>query len=234
MSTPTKLASRSSLVALAVTLALGMTSAVSAQAAESELSADEVVAQIQAFYDQTDTIEASFHQTYYHALYRRYQRSSGNMVFDKPGRMRFDYSSGKVIVSDGNLMTAFDPGDEGEPGQYLRRDADASSLPSAFSFLTGEGRIADDYTAHTLSSTAWGYRGHVIELRPRVANTNIKRVVLFVDARESLRGVVHRLRIDDHDGNRNKFTMRRLRFNRGVSNARFRYVPPADARRISS
>lgn len=215
-----------------------MTSPVSAQESESErgaaLSADAIVAQVQAFYDQTDTIEASFHQTYYHAIYRRYQRSSGNMVVDKPGRMRFDYRNGKVIVSDGNLMTAFDPGDEGEAGQYLRREADASALPSAFSFLTGEGRIADDYTATKLSSTAWGYSGHVIELRPRSANANIKRVVLFVDARPNLRGVVHRLRIDDHDGNRNKFTLRRMRFNRGVNDARFRYVPPVGARRIAT
>lgn len=202
--------------------------------AQERASARTVAARVQAFYDQSDTFQAEFQQTYFNRLYGRYDRSRGRMVFDKPGRMRFDYArpNGKVIVSNGTKLTMYEPTDGHGAGQFVETRVEDAPLPAAFSFLTGDGRLEDQYSFRLLDSSAWRYRGHVLELRPKRADSRYARVILFVDASPSRAGVVHAIRIDDHDGNRNKFELRAMRFDRPVSQSTFAFTPPAGARRV--
>ena len=44
--------------------------------AQDEPTAEQLLARVQAFYDQTRTVQARFQQTYYLRLYVRYERSS--------------------------------------------------------------------------------------------------------------------------------------------------------------
>jgi outer membrane lipoprotein carrier protein len=203
--------------------------------AQQPVTARTVAARVQSFHDQTRTFEATFHQTYYNRLYSRYDRSHGTLAFGKPGKMRFDYArpNGKIIVTDGSQLTMWEPGDAGGAGQDTRSDMASAAIPGAFSFLIGGSRLEEDYTFRLLSSRAWRFDGHVLELRPRRADPRYRRVILFVDAHPSRLGVVHTIRIDDHEGNRNKFELRGMRFNRGISAARFAWSPPAGARRIA-
>lgn len=215
--------------------AFGLAASVGAPggAAQERVSARTVAGRVQAFYDQTRTYEATFHQTYYNKLYGRYDRSRGRLAFDKPGKMRFDYArpNGKVIVANGSRLTMWEPGDGGGAGQYAQSDTARAAIPGAFSFLIGDGRLEEDYTFRLLSG--YGWRGHVLELRPRRPDPRYRRVLLFVDSHPDRLGVVHIVRIDDHDGNRNKFQLRNMRFNRDLGGARFAFRPPAGARRIS-
>jgi outer membrane lipoprotein carrier protein len=201
-------------------------------ASAQSVDARTVAARVQSFYDQTDTYQASFTQTYYNRLYGRYERSRGSLRIDKPGRMRFDYANGKVIASDGTTMTMWEPGDEGGAGQYMQSAVGRDALPGAFSFLTGSGRLENDFRFRLLDARSFGWRGHVLELVPRSPDPRYRRVLLFVDASESLRGVVHRIRIDDHDGNRNKFDLGSMRFNRTIDASTFSFRPARGARRI--
>jgi len=193
-----------------------------------------VSAQVQAFYDQTQSLETRFYQTFYHRAYGRYMRSRGTLRIDKPGRMRFDYDrpNGKIVVSDGARILAYEPGDDsGEPGQYFENTLAADPL-SALSFLTGDARLEQTYRTRLLDARRYHFAGHVLELRPRRADPRVRRILLFVDAHPERAGVIHRLRIDDHDGNRNKIELRRTRFNRELSDALFSWRPPAGARRV--
>ena len=74
----------------ACALMLGQTSAKAEPSAEAD-NARAVAAAVQAFYDQTKDVSAAFHQTYVNKLYQRTDRSSGHVVFKKPGMMRWDY-----------------------------------------------------------------------------------------------------------------------------------------------
>ncbi|MBX3247762.1 MAG: outer membrane lipoprotein carrier protein LolA [Myxococcales bacterium] len=190
-----------------------------------------VAAQVQAFYDQTRTIEARFVQTYHHEVYARTQRSNGRLVIDKPGRLRFDYDApnGKVFVSDGRYFTAFEPGDPGEPGQFVKTEVGADAVPGAFAFLTGQARVAD-YRTRLLDASRLGWSGAVLELVPRRNDPQVRRLILFVDPQ--VPGVVHRLRIEDHESNTNQFDLRDVRYDREVDAGRFRFSPPAGARRV--
>jgi outer membrane lipoprotein carrier protein len=217
-------------LALAALLCLGSGST----QADSRVDAERVAARVQRFHEQVDSLQAHFYQTHYHRLYDRYQRSKGRLSISKPGKLRFDYArpNGKVIATDGRSLTAYDPGDEGEAGQYVKRPMGAGALPGAFAFLTGEGDLQEDFRFRLLDTRNWTFPGHILELRPRTPDPRYRRIILFVDSRPRSFGVVHGLRIDDHDGNRNKIELSHMRYNRPVNPAHFAFQPPAGARRI--
>ena len=190
----------------------------------------------QRFYDQVDTLEARFRQRYHHRIYQRTQTSTGRLRFDGSGRMRFDYDNpnGKVIVSDGVNLVAYEPSDGLGPGQYVKTSVSEDGLHSGFAFLTGRARILEDYRVRLLDNQRFRWRGHVLELRPRAQDPNLRRVLLFIDGRSETFGVVHRVRIDDHEGNQNQLTLRSMRLNRDLGPSAFRFEPPAGARRVGA
>lgn len=221
---------------LSVLLSLGLGTSLAVQAdaptvAAPTTNARTVAAGVQAFYDQTRTLEARFVQTYHHQVYARTQRSNGRLVIDKPGRLRFDYDApnGKVFVSDGRHFTAFEPGDAGEPGQFVKTEVGANAVPGAFAFLTGQARVSD-YRTRLLDASRLGWSGAVLELTPRRNDPQVRRLLLFVDPR--VPGVVHRLRVEDHEGNTNQFDLRDVRYDCEVDDERFRFSPPPGARRV--
>ncbi len=225
-------------VGLALSTVGLLTAAAAAQGAEGRapMDARRLAAMVQAFYDQTRTVEADFYQTYYHRLYDRYERSKGHVVFKKPGKMRWEYArpSGKVIVSDGRTLRVFDPGEEGERPQLLEQDVRGRQLPEAFSFLTGQGRLLDAFRVRLLDPQRQGFpAGYVLELRPREPSPHYDRVLFYVtvvgrDGRQA--AVVRRVLIVDAEGNRNRFDFSHLHFNRPVPDERFEFHPPRGTR----
>ena len=75
-------------IALAVMTGSALSARVLADAAPAADPARNVAAAVQSFYDQTKDVSATFHQTYVNKLYQRTDRSSGRVVFKKPGMMR--------------------------------------------------------------------------------------------------------------------------------------------------
>jgi outer membrane lipoprotein carrier protein len=199
--------------------------------AQQRVTAAEVAAQVQAFYDQTTTVRTAFTQAHYDRIYRRTTRSRGLLTIARPGKLRFDYlgGDGKVVVSDGHLLTVYEPDDDGGPGQYLQTPVreDASS---ALGFLTGESRLDRDFRFRLRDASALGWDGYVLELTPIRSQPSYRRVLLFVDPR--VPGVVRRVLVLDHDGNLNRFDFQRMRFNRAVAADRFAFTPPVGARSL--
>lgn len=194
------------------------------RAAAAPPTADEILQQVQAFYDRTQTIEAVFSQSYTSKLYQRTQSSKGKVIFQKPGRMRWNYAKpkGKLIVSDGKALQIFEPGTSGTPPQLIESAVDQHQLPIAFSFLTGVGRLEKSFDARLLEYKGERYpSGAIIELRPKSKEQRLQRLILYVGTGE-LRGVVLRVAVIDADGNRNRFGFSKLKFNRGKSDETFR------------
>ena len=195
-----------------------------------------VAAWVQGFYDQTRSMSARFVQRYVNRVYQRTDVSRGQVRFRKPGRMRFDYDepNGKVIVSDGERLTVYEPPDPGQQrGQYYRQAMSESQLPAALGFLTGTGRLDDDFNFRLLDASALGYdEGQVLELRSRRPTPHYARILLYVDDDPRRRGVVHRVLIVDSSQNRNRFDFLEQRFNRSIPRSVFAWRPPDDARRI--
>jgi outer membrane lipoprotein carrier protein len=207
-----------------------------AVAQDAKVTAESVAATVQAFYDQTKSVEATFYQTYYNRLYDKLDKSSGKVQFQKPGKMRWDYAApnGKIIVSNGKRLLIYEPGEEpGDKGQVFERSLGESELPQALAFLTGTGKLADDFSFRLLDAKQQGYAGgHVLELMPKKPSAHYERILFYVDSDAARAGLVHRVLIVDASGNRNRFDFQQLRFNRTVDKKTFDWQPPAGARRI--
>ncbi|MBZ0117917.1 MAG: outer membrane lipoprotein carrier protein LolA [Sandaracinaceae bacterium] len=196
--------------------------------------ARQVAARVQAFYDQTSTVRTAFTQSHYDRVYQRTTRSRGVLTIARPGRLRFDYlgGDGKVIVSDGREITVYEPGDDGGPGQYARTPVREETIGAALGLLTGTARIDRDFAFRLRDASAFRWNGHVLELRPRRPEPSYSRILLFVDARPEAAGVVHRIVIQDHAGNLNRFDFQRSRFDTAVAGSTFELALPRGARRI--
>lgn len=222
-------------ILIVLALPLAMSSSHDARAQEpARPDAATVAAWVQRFYDQTQTMNSRFTQRYRNRVYARTDVSRGRVRFKKPGMMRFDYDqpNGKVIVSDGRRFLVYEPL-EGGAGQYYEQEMSEAQLPTALSFLTGTGRLDQDFTFRLLDPARASFpQGQVLELRPRTPTPQYTRVVLFVDDDAARRGVVHRVMIVDSANNTNRFDFEEQQFNRDVPDSTFRFRPPAGARRI--
>ncbi len=207
---------------------------VSPQAHAKEVDASAVAMRVQAFYDQTSSVATDFVQTYYHKLYDRYDRSYGTVLFVRPGKMRWDYAkpNGKIMISDGKRLRIYEPGDPGAAGQMFEQKIDRSDVPQAMGFLLGTSRLQDDFRFRLVQPQGWRYQGHVLELRPKVKNPAYQQILFFVDGHPDRLGVVHRVLIVDHTGNRNKFEFKNMRFNRPAAKNAFNWNPPKGTRVI--
>jgi outer membrane lipoprotein carrier protein len=226
-----------SLLALFVGSLLGSLAQAGAQdAGVSDERARQVALSVQAFYDQTKSVEAEFHQTYYNRLYDRYDRSQGTVKFQKPGRMRWDYAApnGKIIVSNGKQLSIYEPGDGKEPGQVFERALGANELPQALSFLTGGGKLVDEFTFRLLDAAQQGFTaGNVIELLPRSKNPHYERLLFYVDSDPKRTGLVHRVLIVDDSGNRNRLDFKAPKFNRAIDAKVFNWAAPKGTRKVT-
>ena len=217
--------------AVGVLLATGRGSA----HAQQQPDAASVAAWVQSFYDQTTSMNARFRQRFRNRVYDRTDESQGRFRFRRAGMLRFDYDdpNGKIVVSDGTNLTVYEPPDEGsERGQYFQQPVADADLPAALSFMMGTGNLGRDFRFRLLRSDRFSYSGQVLELRSRRPSAHYSRILLFLDDAAQSRGVVQTVVIIDHSNNTNRFDFSDRTFNRGVSEADFRYRPPATARRV--
>lgn len=187
------------------------------------LTADQVVANIQSFYDRTRDFDAHFVQLSRNRLSGTEQRRDGHVRFLKPGRMRWDYAQpqGDLVVSDGTTLWAY----ESAAHQAIQTNLTQSQLPSALSFLTGTGRLANDFTFRMLSGTAGSYPGgYVLELRPIVPNPSFERIVFYV---EGAHFQVVRTVVIDAQGNTNRFDFDQVHVNLAPQQTVFQWTPPS-------
>ncbi len=117
---------------------------------------------MQAQYLQVQSMQGAFKQDSYVAALDEGEASAGQMVFSKPGKMRWSYRiprTQEVVVRDGELWM-YQP----EQGQVLIDDIGAvllSALP--ISFLMGIGNVTKDFD---LVSACRSSAGVVVRLVP--------------------------------------------------------------------
>jgi outer membrane lipoprotein carrier protein len=225
------------LVAVATLVACTSSLFVSRGEAQQALTAPQVAARIQRFYDQVPVIRMRFYQTYFIKLHNRYERSAGLVTFKKPGKMfwQYDAPNRKILVSDGARIQLFEPGTGNEPGQVVETAVADSELPQALSFLTGQGRLETQYAFRLVDPRTQGFvipgGGYVLELQPRRTNPNYERLLLYVDSN----CMVRRVLVIGHDGNRNRFDFDHIEVNNvSVPDSTFTWRAPAGTRRVTT
>src|SRR5262249_54469081 len=102
-------------------------------------TAEEIGVRVQKFYDQPKTFQATFKQTYTIKVQNMQKVSTGKVVFEKPGKMSWQYDApnGNRVVSDGSTIKVY----EKENEQMYEMSVAKSQYPAALAFLMGNGQL---------------------------------------------------------------------------------------------
>ncbi len=122
----------------------------SASANAADLKA--ILAKLQRHYQETDSFSATFKQTVTRVGAPPKVRT-GTVYFEKPGRVRFDFSDPQpeTIVSDGKLLYDYDPGLNQVMETPLKS---AIKTQAAAAFLLGVGNVQRDFKAARMATPA--------------------------------------------------------------------------------
>ncbi len=177
---------------------------------------------VQAYYEKTKDLEASFAQTYTYSAAGRSQTSRGSLRVKKPGKLRWDYAdpAKKTIVVNGSRLVQYEPE---ENQAYVDEHFDASAMSAAVTFLLGKGKLDREFD---LSTDA----GAKLVLTPKKADARVERVVLTV----SESGEVTDTRVVDGSGNVNEIAFQNLRRNVGLKDDVFVLDLPKDVHRMKA
>jgi len=181
---------------------------------------NDVVKHVQARFDDTKDFTAAVDQELVMASAGKTLHATGTVAFKRPGKMRWNLRNGttQVIVADGTTLWFYQP-DEQQVLKAPFRAAFRSSTP--ISFLTGVGRLADDFDV-AFDGEADGRM--VLALRPRKGEAELGRLRLTVDAKTyDILGA----EIADPVGNITRLRFSDLRRNTGLDDAQFQFDVPA-------
>ncbi len=174
---------------------------------------------VQAFYDRTRDLEATFVQHYTYAAAGRTQTSRGTLRVKKPGKLRWDYAepAKKTIVVNGTRLVQYEP----EANQaYVDERFDASAMSAAVTFLLGKGDLAKEFTL--------ALDGERLSLAPRKADARVEGIVLTVGPG----GEVTATEVTDGSGNVNVIQFSNVRRNVGLGDDVFELQLPKDVHKV--
>ncbi len=183
---------------------------------------DQAVACVQWVYDQSRTFQASFEQRFTVKAYATEKSSSGQVFFEKPGKMLWKYANpqNNRVVSDGAVIKVYEANNQ----QMYEQAMEKSQYPAALSFLTGTGDLANAFNFTLTPGAQLGFTGgYVLVGVPKQATPAYAKVLFYVDLGTSQ---VRRVMIIDGQGNRNRFDFVNPQFNLAIAPGAFQYTPP--------
>lgn len=198
--------------------------------APARLGVRAIVERVQKRYDGASDFRARFTQTLTNPTFNRKTTSAGEVLLKKPGRMRWDYQTpeAKMYLADGDRLWLYEPEDK----QAFKQELKSSQLPAALAFLTGKGKLAEQFDISFASQPAYGSaRDYVLLLLPRQPQPQLKSMMFVVDP-DSFH--VRQSVLLDGQGNTNDLAFSDVKINSGLGDATFRWSPPAGVRVIDA
>jgi outer membrane lipoprotein carrier protein len=188
---------------------------------EAEVAAE--VARVQANYEKVRSFRARFKQDYWVKAYDQRKKSTGTVVFARPGKMSWSYEEpkGNRVVSDGKLLRVYEEGAK----QLFEQPVDKSQYPQALGFLTGESKLAETFTFEGNEGASMSFPGGIVLVAtPRQPLATVQKVLLYVDAATHY---VRRVLLLDAQGNRNRFDFEDVKLDDATDAREFSFTPPA-------
>jgi len=168
-------------------------------------------AAIERYYNATRTLYVEFEQRYAHGARERVE--SGTLVLRKPGRMRWDYHSGKQFVSDGKRLWYFEP--EENRAEFTRAEA-SEDLRAPLVFLLG--RLDFQRLFREVRREPDG----TLVAIPKSDQSPYREIRLTAAAS----GRIEQVEVIGQDASRMRFWFRQERRNIPVDEELFRFIPP--------
>jgi len=156
-----------------------------------EMTADDVVDQVQKFYADIKQVGAKFRQTITNATFGKTTTQDGKVLIKKPGKMRWDYyakkkkgdkksTTTKTFISNGTYLYVVDHQNK----QVIEKNLEKNMLPVAITFLYGKGDLKTDFTASLDTSNKYNVDSadFVLKLTPKETSAQYKYLYLVVDS----------------------------------------------------
>jgi outer membrane lipoprotein carrier protein len=175
---------------LPLTALLFLPTLVSAQT----IDVHEVARKLQKTYEQAQTVVADFNQTTAMKFSSRVRQGSGTMIFQKPGRMRWDYMTpdNQVLISDGETISMyFEKNNQmivSDAREYLQSDV-------TYSFFAGTGDILKDFEIGEPDFTNNLANSFLIKLIPKSSHPHVSSIHAWI-ANDTF--LIMHLQIVDH------------------------------------
>jgi len=214
--------------ALLITLMRAVIAPAAPEPARLDLKA--VVDRVQKRYDGAGDFRAHFSQTLTNTAFQRKTSSAGEVLLKKPGRMRWNYQTPeeKMYLADGALLWLYEPEDK----QAFKQKLESSQLPAALAFLTGKGKLNEEFDISFSSRAGVGKpRDYLLSLHPRQAQAQVKEITFVVDPESFL---VRESVLVDGQGNVNDMVFSDIKIGSGLPDSTFRWSPPAGTRVIDT
>ena len=187
-----------------------------------DLDVSKILKGVEDRYNRIQTLQLSFTETI--AQQGRKHTEKGELFLRKPGRMRWQYSTGKLYISDGKYIYFYNPG-ENRAEQMPFKEADDMRAPLAF--LLGRLNFSDDFKQFVA--------------RPDGANTFITATpksdkmpyseVSFLVSPDS---VIHWLSVKGQDGSVLEFAFDNEKRNPPIADTMFKFAPPPGVEFVKS
>ncbi len=186
-------------------------------------SSEHIVELVQRHYDKALTYSAHFDQVL-ETIDGITKKSSGTVWFKKPGMMRWDYEQPqqRYLISNETYFWSWEP----KYRQYCQQSVEHSQLPTALTFLSGKGKIADDFEHKIVGSFGTILK---LELTPKKPSSAYKKLIFHVVL--PLGSIAA---VDMYDGadNRNTLKFSDTEFNAPLDSSLFSFTPPKGAKQL--
>lgn len=212
-------------VLLPMGLCLALTTPAAGQPASAPVRSPAVIAQqVQRHYEQARDLEAEFVQTYQGGLLRQTASERGTVAIRRPGRMRWTYTAPerKEFVADGEAMYSYVPQDR----QVIVMPMPGPHDTTPALFLSGLGHLVDDFTATATELPGAAPDLLTIRLTPKVTDRDIEWIAIAVDPATFQ---IRHLSALDRQGGTSTFVFSRIREDRRLPDAVYRFVIPRGA-----
>jgi outer membrane lipoprotein carrier protein len=168
-------------------------------------------------YNKLHSLKAGFTESYDGLGVKRTE--SGTLLMEKPGRMRWDYSSpeGKLFLLDGKFAWFYA---KGNPHVQRMKAKDLDDLRSPLRFLLGHTQLEKEFNQLTLKPVANGES--TLSGVPKGQENRIARVTLTVRADGTITGI----EIEEIDGVMTRFAFNDEAVNASVPAGVFKFTPP--------
>ncbi|UWZ83246.1 outer membrane lipoprotein chaperone LolA [Occallatibacter riparius] len=169
-------------------------------------------------YNKLHSLKAGFVESYNGLGVKRTE--SGTLLLEKPGRMRWDYSSpaGKIFLLDGKYAWFYHQGD---PQVQRMKAKELDDLRSPLRFLLGHTELEKEFNQLTLKPAANGE--FTLTGVPKGQENRIQQVSLSVRPDGAITGIA----IEEIDGAMTTFSFTNEAANTAVPPNSFRFTPPA-------
>ena len=180
-----------------------------------------IASKVDDHYNHLTSLRASYIERYSGMGQERTE--TGTLLLKKPGRMRWQYSNGKLFVLDGKFAVSYVPGDpqaQRVPAKQL------DDMRSPLRFLLGHTKLEKELDGLKASPLADGEV--MLAGTPRYAmSPGDQRVSTIAVTAVAATGVITGLRIEEIDGTVTVFRFEHMEENVQAPDAEFRFAPPA-------